>query len=105
MVESRIPVCRVVRRASAEIEFFGSRYRHEDHTANEQQDSSRFERIKRRDSNELLAYVDRDPLGNATRERLGNGGLVTRTVDEASGRQIRQDVRLQGELRHDALYE
>ena len=56
-------------------------------------------------SKELLAYVDRDSWGNVTRERLGNGGFVTRTFDAASGRQLRQDVRLKGKLRHDALYE
>ena len=56
------------------------------------------------DSSQLHAYVDRDARGNATRESLRNGALVTRTFEAASGRQMRQDVRLAGKLRHDALY-
>ncbi|MYK46826.1 MAG: hypothetical protein F4029_11435, partial [Gammaproteobacteria bacterium] len=45
-------------------------------------------------SSELLAWLDRDARGNPVRERLGNGALVTRTFDAASGRPTRQDVRL-----------
>ena len=57
------------------------------------------------DSSELAAYTDRDPWGGVTAERLGNGALVSRTFDPASGRQTRQDVRLKGKLRHDARYD
>ena len=56
------------------------------------------------DSTELIAYTDRDAWGNATGERLGNGALVSRRFEAASGRQTRQDVRLRGKLRHDAQY-
>ena len=56
-------------------------------------------------SAELITWLNRDAWGNATRERLGNGSLISRVFAAASGRQIRQDVRLKGKLRHDAQYE
>ena len=56
------------------------------------------------DSKALVSWLDRDARGNPMRERLGNGVLVTRTFDPASGRPTRQDVRLGGGARHDARY-